>query len=69
MVWALGRLQLWPPEPWLAALVEESFTQLPRFSSQHLANTMWGFAQLSRCPPEPWMDRWETEGEEGGKIM
>ena len=57
MLWALARLRLTPPEPWLAAFVEESFTQLPRFSPQHLANTLWAFARLSRCPPAPWLDR------------
>ncbi|GIL58675.1 hypothetical protein Vafri_13671 [Volvox africanus] len=61
VIWSLARLQLRPPEPWMAAFVEESFTQLPRFTPQHLANTIWGFARLSRCPPEPWMDRFFLE--------
>ncbi|GLI59605.1 hypothetical protein VaNZ11_001535, partial [Volvox africanus] len=61
VIWSLARLQLRPPEPWMAAFVEESFTQLPHFTPQHLANTIWGFARLSRCPPEPWMDRFFLE--------
>ena len=64
-LWALARLGLRPPESWMAVFVEESFTQLPRFTSQHMANTVWAFAKLGRKPPEPWMDRWARAGRGG----
>ncbi|KAG2494130.1 hypothetical protein HYH03_007768 [Edaphochlamys debaryana] len=60
-LWAAARLGLRPPEPWMAAFVEESFTQLPRCSPQHLANLVWAFAKIGRRPPEPWMDRFFLE--------
>ena len=51
-LWALGTLKLYPPAEWLEAMQEETFSQLPYFTSQHCANVMWAWARLSHWPPE-----------------
>lgn len=61
MLWALATLEIRPPELWLEAFVEESFTQLPYAAPQHFSNLVAGFSKLGRLPPEAWQDRFFLE--------
>lgn len=51
-LWAVARLGWVPPEPWLEAMVEETFKLQPYLGSQEVANVMWAWAALGKWPPQ-----------------
>jgi hypothetical protein len=55
--WALAKLRLVPPRPWLAALLKEADAQLPALGAQEMANLAWALGVWRAAPPGPWLAR------------